>query len=123
MNMNNKCNKELIALLKQRKQFMEFIKLKKSNKTYIEILSTINKNEILKETFFEYFKMYLDKNDLLKTFIHEHEKQRGKNFWLFSINDLINYNLLWDATSQGHLFWLSEDRKWKTHFHEILMNN
>ena len=58
MNMNNKCNKELIALLKQRKQFINFIKLKKSNKTYAEILSAINKNEILKETFFEYFKMY-----------------------------------------------------------------
>lgn len=124
MNMNDKCNKELIALLKQRKQFMDFIKLKKSNKTYGEILSIINKNAILKETFFEYFKMYLDKNDLLKTFIHEHEKQYGnKKFCLSSIDELFNYNLFWDATSQGHRFWLLEDHKWKTHFHEILMGN
>ena len=123
MNMNNKCNKELIALLKQRKQFINFIKLKKSNKTYTEILSTINKNARLKETFFEYFKMYLDKNGLLKTFIHEHEKQHSKNFCLTSIDELINFNLHWEATSQGHLFWLHQDHKWKAYLREILMNN
>ena len=123
MNMNNKCNKELIALLKQRKQFINFIKLKKSNKTYTEILSTINKNARLKETFFEYFKMYLDKKNLLNTFIYEHEKQHGKRFWMSTIDELINYNLHWQATFQGHLFWALEDKRWKTHIYEILMNN
>lgn len=123
MNMNNKCNKELIALLKQRKQFMDFIKLKKSNTRYEEMLLAINENVRLKETFFEYFKMYLDKNGLLKTFIYEHEKQHGKNFWLSPIDELINYNLLWDSTSQGHRFWSSENHKWKVYLREILMNN
>ena len=123
MNTNITRNKELIALLKQRKQFMDFIKLKKSNKTYGEKLSTINKNAILKETFFEYFKMYLDKNNLLKTFIHEHEKQYGKKYHLNSIDELINYNLTWSDTSQGHRFWYYKDEEWKTHLYEILMGD
>ena len=117
---NTTMNKKLILLLKQNKELVRFIKLIKSEQHLINKLATIDKDIVLKNIMVKYFKIYLNDNNLLDMFYHEREKQLKFKLNTNSISELINFNLDWSDTIQGHRFWYNRHEEWYEHLKNIL---
>lgn len=113
-------NKKLILLLKQNKELVRFIRLIKSEQHVINKLTAIDKDKALKNIMVEYFKIYLNDNNLLDIFYHEREKQLKFKLNTNSISELINFNLNWSGTSQGQRFWYYKHEEWHEHLKNIL---
>ena len=113
-------NKDFIRILKEKRQLINFIRvIKNENLSFPDKMETFIENATMMDAFYLYFQKYMKEKNLFETFKREMALQvRSLN--KYDPYELINCNLYWAESTQGHEFWRAQDVEWRHHLNVLL---